>query len=350
MRNVTIIIIITILLTPCVNARSISFLGLNAVRNQQDDGGATVANSTTYVGTPVSEHHHFDQDVVNPTNPNACGTTSLSMVLVNEGLMDYDLSRAQKLDEEVRPWGGFSAPKDLKLEAKKRGLKSVSVNKASFAELEEYLGNGNSVMALVEGGSSPHWIVILGVETKSNGEKTVYVGDPGRGEHRTYDKETFEDKWATPNKGMAGSFLNAVAGYENYLLVFDKEKDNLPKERDFSIHSTEAAADGVSDLANSWSHLQEGQIGTAIGEANSGLINVATALPGVIGSAIETSGIGDSNVPGSQLISAFGTACDWTGNVISGAGSFLGTAYEVAGEKVDGFVGGIVDGFKGLFD
>lgn len=332
--------ILTLTLASTLTARSVDFLGINVANQVANSSNEAEQEATNYYGHPLNDHHHFNQYEVCPDNRNACGTTSLSMVLANEGLMVHELRNATELDERVRPWGGFTAPNDIVKEAKKQGLKCSAINEASFAKLIRCLKAGNSVIALIEGGKSPHWIVVLGVEiNEATDEKTVYIACPGDDTYETLTKAEFKTKWKTPNAGMAGNFVNDVLGYSKYMIALDRDKDNLPKSDDFEITATDTLADGVTDLGATWNSLGDLDFPEAIGQGLAASIKINTAIPGVVGSALENAELGSS--PLAVGVNALGSFYSGVGNVMSSFGNSVGNAYEMGGEVL----GDIVDGF-----
>ena len=313
--------------------------------------------NATYVGVPVDTHTQFNQYEVCTDNRNACGTTSLSMILADQGLLEKDLKAAQDLDHEVRPWGGFSAPYDLRRYARWHGLYTSSWNNASFEDLEARLARGNSIQCLVSGGSSPHWIYVMGVETDAKtGEKTVIVGDPGDHSSSRLSQEAFEKKWKEPNTGLGGKFMNDAAGYQNYMLVYDKDYKNVPFfSRNFEVLASENMIDGISDLANFPSQIGEGKVGTGLGHLTGGAVRVITAIPGVVGSVVDTAGdtvldwscekweeggVGNKILGGGGyvvggVVKATGAVTKFAGNVVAAVGEGVGSTFESVGMAAD---------------
>jgi hypothetical protein len=315
----------------------------------------------SYVGFPVDKHTQLNQFEVCPDNDNGCGTTSLAMIMADQGLLGKDLKDAQELDHDVRPWGGFAAPYDLRRHARSNGLHTASWNKASFTDLEGRLAKGNSVQCMVSGGGSPHWIYVMGIETDpETGKKTVIIADPGNHNTSKMSQEDFEKKWKEPNKGMAGSYLNDAAGYENYMIVYDKDLKNVPFfSKNLKITSTENLTDGISDLANFPSQIGEGKVGTGLGHLVGGSIRLVTSLPGTVGSIVETGGdkilewsgnkwdeggAGNTVLAGGGyvvggVVKVAGTVTHFAGNVVSSVGAGVGSAMETIGETTDKVAG-----------
>ena len=244
-----------------------------------------------YVGADPSAYTHFNQRRVCRKNPNACGTTSLAMVLADKGAVKDDLRSAQQVDRQVRPWGGFSAPRDLQQYAAKKGVESRGLNGSTFEEMKDRLQAGNGVMAMVDGGRSPHWVRVLGVKTDpATGEQSVTIADPGRSGPGTLSRSEFEKKWARPNDSQMGGVGNDSLGYRNYLIAFDDDAKKLPSARDHDVAHADAAADGISDVASGYAHLKQGRVPTALGQTIGGTLKTATAVPGAVGRVVEVGG------------------------------------------------------------
>jgi len=316
----------------------------------------------TYVGTDPSAHHHFNQHVVNPTNRNACGTTSLSMILADEGCIGSALGDAQAVDRTVRPWGGFSAPADLRQYAGRLGLSSRARNSASVADLEERLRAGNRIQVMVDGGGSPHWIAVLGMATDPvTGATTIVVADPGDHAPRRMSQADFETIWAAPMRSAAGAFVNDLAGYHNYMICYDRNAADLPWAGNWGIAATENAAGGVSDVCNGGVNLTQGRVGTAIGQLTGGTVRTVTAVPGAVGAVVDTAGSRTLDYAGGRwqagglgnrtlAVGAYavggtmrgvGSTVEFVGNGVSAAGGWVGDGLEWTGTTIDGAARGL---------
>ncbi|MEM7200154.1 MAG: hypothetical protein AAF628_07805 [Planctomycetota bacterium] len=343
-------------------------------------GGTTVGHDTA--GWPT-----FDQDVV-AGDPNACGTTTLSMILAHYGLIPNELGAAQGVDDAVRRWGGFSAPDDLEKYAKGMGLHSEGYNKNSFADLEGHLAAGRTVMAMVDGGGNPHWITPLSVTTDPSGQKFVNYADPADGQIHTVTQQEFEGMWARPNEGLGG-FANDAFGYENFLQVFDTKP--VPPSNDFGIAYSQAIGDGISDIANGGVDIgrvfTRGEVGGLFSGTFGivgGLVKGVAGLPGAVGRIIEMGGdkaldwadkkwnqggfgnkvLGALGYVGGGIAKGVGVAVKTVGNVVAKVGQAVGDGIKWVGEKIgegvqkagEAIVDGvkkvgkaIADGFKKVF-
>ena len=298
-----------------------------------------------YVGRDYRRFKTFNQREVAPGNPNACGTTSLSMVLRNEGLLG-SLDDARALDKKVRSWGGFSAPRDLMQHAESRGLGTSALNRSSFGELEERLAAGNQVMCMVNSGSNPHWVVALGTYDGADGERRLKIANPSGGEIQDLSQSEFERMWKRPMAGTSG-LLNDVMGYENYMIALDRDGAKLPPSRDHSVTNTDTMADGVSDVANAIANRDL----SSIGDALSGVVKVLSGLPGALGQVGAALGERLSDWGARQwqeggLLGKLGGGLSWlNGKAIEGVGDLISGAGAPLSD-IGSAVGGV---FKKLF-
>lgn len=321
---------------------------------------------TNVLGFDPNDWTYFDQNDV-AGDPNACGTTSLSMVLAHYGLIDKTLDGAKGVDHAVRAWGGFSAPEDLEQFAESKGLHSEGYNDQSFSDLENHLAAGRSVMAMVDGGGNPHWVVVQNT-FEQNGQKFVTVADPGSGSSRTMTQAEFENIWSKPNQGNGG-FVNDLMGYHNYLQVYDTKP--LPGSNDFSIAYTQAAADGISDMGNAIMRdfpeiFTKGKIGGLVSGTTGlvgGLVSTLSAIPGAAGRIIEMGGdkvlgwaserwnkggignkiLGGLGFVGGGILKGLGWGVKQLGNVVAKFGHFIGSGITKVGAKIGEGINWVAD-------
>lgn len=309
-----------------------------------------------FIGTDPATWTYFDQDVV-ASDPNACGTTTLSMILASRGLIPPTLEAAKAVDDAVRRWGGFSAPDDLEKFAESKGLHSEGYNNQSFGDLKNHLGAGRSVMAMVDGGGNPHWVAVQNV-SESNGQEFVTYADPADGATHTVTRQEFEKMWEKPMQGNGG-FVNGLTGYKNFLQVMDSKP--VPASNDFSIAFTQAAADGISDIANGGVDIgrifTQGKIGGIVSGPLGivgGLVSTISALPGGVGRIIEMGGdkvldwakskwnqggvgnkiLGGLGYVGGGILKGLGWGVKQVGNVIAKVGQKIGSTITKVGEKI----------------
>lgn len=325
-------------------------------------GSARVVTTTGAPGTPMRKTG-FDENTWTTFNQkkvsaDSCGTTALAMVFAHYGLIGKNLEAARAVDRAVRPYGGFSAPDDLKACARSKGLQVSGFNDSNFNEITAQLRAGRTVMAMVDRGAAPHWVVVLNTYQNAAGAKILTVADPATGETRAISKSAFEQSWESPNRSRGG-FFDDVAGFRNYLLVFDR--NFVPPGREFGITYARAAADGMTDV---WTGA--GSLGAAFtrGEAKNlisgpigiagGLISMASAVPGTVGRIAEVAGertldwasrnwhaggiggkvLGGLGYAGGGLLKGAGWAVRTGGEFVAAAGYKIGTAVTSAGKAV----------------
>ena len=245
-------------------------------------GWAGVANHSS--STP-RVHHHFNQFLVSPKNKNACGTTSLAMVLANRNRMAPTLAAARRLDRSVRPAGLFTAPHDIRRAARERGLGSACLNGSNFAELKARLDAGNSVIAMVRGGKTPHWVVVQSIQRDpDSGMFWVRVADPGCHQPYRMPWNAFAKKWQAPLSGFSDA-LNGLAGFRNYLIAFDSKPERLPPSRATHALGTQIVADGVTDVANGLKRASRADF-RGLAKAYEGVVKVTMGLGVKVGRSL----------------------------------------------------------------
>jgi hypothetical protein len=280
-----------------------------------------------YVGSDPATFPIFNQLAVDTENQNACGTTCLAMVMASEGAIPNTLAAARKIDGEARPWDGFSAPDDLIAYARNHGLPCVGRNCCNYDELTAYLAAGNKVMAYLDYGGSPHWIILVGIEKDQAGDRTLTIVDPwgGKGGEQqvyTWPAATFDDNWLHPNQEIPGTVLDELMGYSRYLLVFDKDQKQLPAARNFGIAYAETAADGVSDLGNAIPDLRSARPLSSAADAVAGPVKLVASIPGALGRLMEIPG-DHALAKGAQLIEEGGFAKTLEGGALCAGGGLV---------------------------
>lgn len=163
----------------------------------------------------------FDQHEV-ASDPNACGTTSLAMILANRGKIENTIDAARQVDRSIRVAGFFSHPNWLESAARDKGLSANQSNECKFEDLSAATRKG-PVMVLIDG---PHYVVVNEVKTvrKENGEEEVRVviADPADGKLSEIPKTEFEKRWANPLKDLPVNLPgNFDFGYQNWMMTFD---------------------------------------------------------------------------------------------------------------------------------
>jgi len=248
---------------------------------------ADSSQTQTYVGTKPSDWHFFDQKKL---RSNACGPTSLAMIMANEGMIEKDIAAAEAVDQGIRRHTGGTSTKDIIKYANEKGLHTSAVNKASIDDLENSLRAGNQVMIMVSSTEAAHWMVVIGVDTDpQTGEKTVLIADPAGGRSYRLTTEQLYARWSQPLKNAAGSFLDDVVGYERYMINFNKDASALPPSSGTSdLAWVDNAADGITDVTNGWNDLTNGHENDGLVQLHEGTAKVANSVPAATAALTET--------------------------------------------------------------
>ena len=298
-----------------------------------------------------------DQDIV-AGDPNACGTTTLASILAHYGIIPDTLEAAQAVDGAVRKWGGFTAPDDIEQFAKSKGLHSEGYNNSSFKDLKGHLEAGRTVMAMVDGGGSPHWVSVIGVRKDASGKEFVTVADPATGSTREMSRADFEAMWKNPNAGLGG-FVNGLLDYSNFIQVFDTKP--VPAASDFDIAYTQAAADGITDITNGAFDIRDvftkGKLGGIVSGPLGivgGLVSTVSAIPGALGRIVEMGGdkvldwagekwkaggvgnkiLGALGYVGGGILKGLGWGVKQVGNVVAKVGQAIGSGITKVGKAI----------------
>ena len=155
---------------------------------------------------------------------NACGTTSLAMVL--------DLFCPGRpgnihgvIDREIRRADLFSTPDKLASYAENHGLRAAVKSDASLSDLRGSLDKGLPVQVAIDpdGDKSDfttHFVVVEGYEQDASGKITaVKISDPAGAKKYTLDAETFMKRWSDL------SFGNVASGMDRVMITY-APKDN----------------------------------------------------------------------------------------------------------------------------
>jgi len=221
---------------------------------------------------------HFNQDIV-AKDPNACGTTSLAMVLANMGLIPRTYAAAKQLDQQMRPGGIFTTPSQLTRAANAHGIHAAGINHATIDDLRKQLAAGHKVMAMLDG---PHWVVVTGVIVRKGVECVVtadpaYPDDPKdrlyegeRGFH-VIEASAFFARGAAP---LGAGYVQNLTGFSNYIHVFSTE---AVQSRDSDLRATNEIATTATSFVNGLALIGEGNA-TGVSSVLGSLLSVPHAL------------------------------------------------------------------------
>jgi len=184
----------------------------------------------------------------------ACGTTCMAMVirfLIGDGPIT-----PEDIDKEIRKLPGmFSAPTDLVMYARRKGLKAEEYNHNSLQHIKELVEKGIPVMPLLD--LTPnnaldfqnwHWVVVVAVEDYSGLEKIV-VNNPW-GQQEEWDKDKLLHEWAHLK------LLGLTFGYSNYFIALGTSDDELPARRVDGVEPANAVIKGLADILNGFAGLR----------------------------------------------------------------------------------------------
>lgn len=286
---------------------------------------------------------------------NACGTTSLAMVLSYFGkipqekragmLPKVDVAKARALDQEVRAWGKYSSPDDLIRGARSHGLNAECYNNSSLNELKQNLACNRPVMLMMPG---PHWVVATSFESKPSNQgamnEYITIVDPANGQSERIPSEMLEKDWEKP-MSQSGEILNNLMNYRNCMIVLCRPPEELAPSRDFDIAYTQAIGSGVSGMANSgikigqaFTEGKPGKVVEGISGIVGGAISTLSGIPGTIGRLLE-----QTQIP---VISHIGSGIKWIGNGIAKVGQAMGSVVGSIGEKIGTVVNKAWNGVK----
>lgn len=172
-------------------------------------------------------------------NTNACGTTSLAMLLSFWKGKDGAFTREQ-IDNQIRRFNMPTSPHNIVDFANANGFRSVAKN-GSFDELQGLVEKGVPVQIMYDpnndgGDSILHYVNVVGFEKDASGKVTgVKIADPAEGQIgkdggglKTVPVAEFKEKWDDLK------LLGRATGLNNLMIT------HLPKENQAIV-----GADGV---------------------------------------------------------------------------------------------------------
>ena len=200
---------------------------------------------------PSGYEHMIPQD---QGDSNACGTTSLSMVLKYLG---KDVSR-DNLDDEIRTTNNNgTAAYDIIQAARNHGVNAEIYNESSFEEIKNHIDEGHGLIAYVDSGArgsdiKTHYIVINGYRIDPDGSKIVKITDPTGGvQYEEEYGEFVKNKWDDVN------VLGIDTGIDRMLLAFSNENDLDPSRLNDLSKSYLQFQEGICGIANSLGSIED---------------------------------------------------------------------------------------------
>ncbi|MEB3298506.1 MAG: cysteine peptidase family C39 domain-containing protein [Candidatus Sericytochromatia bacterium] len=166
---------------------------------------------------PLPDHRQGDS--------NACGTTSLAMILSGLG----HLTDRTAIDAKIRRLDIFTAPTLLRDHARSKGFSAELYNKGTVEELTNFLDRGIPCQVLIEPGDpgdlNLHWVVVNGYERDpATGKVTLNIQDPARGAY-AMSAEDFQKKWDDLK------LAHVPTGLDNLFLAVGPRSTVLPAGR-----------------------------------------------------------------------------------------------------------------------
>jgi uncharacterized protein YvpB len=239
----------------------------------------------------IPSFSHQNQYTNNQSN--ACGTTSLSM-LMNYHNPGKAANNRNTIDNAIRNGDMFTAPDDVVGYARKNGYKAEIKNDASFSDIQSMLDKGLPVEVLIDPGSTTdfnlHYITVTGYEKDAAGNITkVIVNDPAKNGRTELSYDDFMGKWSDLKMGGIPTGMNRVmmtiCPNDNRTIVgldgvSRKAKDiSLPKDPWGRMFSDALPA---QTLGKGWLDLVNGYKNKDAGKIAHGLANLAASLGPVL--------------------------------------------------------------------
>ncbi len=133
--------------------------------------------------------------LLNQGRTNACGTTSLSMVLRYwHGATAQNTVAA--IDRAIRPGNSPTDPREIQALARRQGLRAGVIRGASVSQLSGLIDQGTPPIIVIHSGSQLHYVAVTGYERSTRGGELEFtLADPASGK-RTLSASELEELWA----------------------------------------------------------------------------------------------------------------------------------------------------------
>ncbi|MNL32176.1 Peptidase C39 family protein [compost metagenome] len=172
---------------------------------------------------------------------NACGTTSLTMILQHFG---KKITR-EEVDAKIRAMDGPTDPDEIVAFAKKQGLNAAMYNKGSVDELKKFLDKGIPLEVMIDPDANPsditlHYVVVTGYETDpKTGKTNLLINDPGCLEPQRVEQAEFERLWS----GL--EVKDHVTGLDRFFIAIAPKETPLPDSRKDGARFALTVLDGI---------------------------------------------------------------------------------------------------------
>jgi len=271
---------------------------------------------------------------------NACGTTSLAMILnYLTGRTDFNPADIDRVIRRSATTG--TAPSHLVDYARDLGMSAGMYNNSSFDELMDHVAKGRPVMVALDKFDNDvmnvkdHYVIVTGFETDANGEIGVKIRDP-KGSQYTMTHDQFMKEWGKTSDG-----------FNNFMTVFAPPGTRLPADRlDGAEHSIAIAAAGRNLLNNFDRLISPDSAGSFVHGLLGTPTSFATGLVTGIGWGLSHAGKWLVNEakdwpPGLKHLGMFvGHLIDLPGGILTSVGAGLSDLFD----KVSSGMGKLIDG------
>jgi uncharacterized protein YvpB len=325
----------------------------------EDNTGITQQPPTGGGGGTPSDYHslpnagnmpYFDQGTAN-----ACGTTSLAMIMTYLGVPETK----DEIDAEIRRMNTFTSPEDLVDFARSKGLEAEGYNNGSWEDVKSQIDQGHPVQCMIQAdydygdGTSingQHYVAITGYGTDpTTGEEYVTFHDPNKGVGDPNSPTPHDIKMPLSKfKEMWGGI---GFGFKNYYVAYGPPGSNLPPGNDNGVEGQLGALDGITNITNGLDRIgspdSAGDFIHGLFEFPAGVFQ--TVLCGV-GGLVQLGGQWLNNaVEGIPVLENF---VQPIGDIINGAGAAFADIFDGACSAVDDVgnaFGSLADGDFGGF-
>ncbi|MBM3269248.1 MAG: C39 family peptidase [Candidatus Sericytochromatia bacterium] len=301
----------------------------------------------------------------NTTDRNACGTTSLAMI------MDYWYPGRKgndhfTIDKEIRRADLFSTPDNLARYAESHGLRASVKTEASLSDIKYALDRGLPVQVVIDpdGDKSDfvtHFVVVEGYETDASGKITrLRISDPAGGDKYTLDADTFMKRWTDLH------YSGVPSGMSRMMITY-APKDNRPitgldgvtrRANDIKLpgnslfhdifsNSTPARTlgNGISDVVSGAANLDLGTFAGGLVKTVGGAVGTALSIGGGYAQKGGDAAINWANKQWKSggVLGKIGAVFGWAGG---GIAKGVGFAVQKVGNAIGWVAGKVGDGVR----
>jgi hypothetical protein len=220
---------------------------------------------------------------------NYCGQYAMTAALRGMGIS----ASGQDIYKDTNPAGIFTGPATIIEKLNMSGLDASTKHNASLKDLIKKIDEGKPALVLVDAGSAPHWVCIVGYKTDGEGNVTsIQMRDSYWGTRSVHSMEVgkFQKIW---NKPLGNKVLGSIAGYSNLLIDIKdvKEADFSPPaySSNFWTATEDNIAAGINDTVTGFKNLSPTQF---VGGLTKSAIGVPAAVLGIASNGVNAVGSG----------------------------------------------------------